>query len=256
MAAFFGWKHRGQMLLPNLALAVGMYVVLTVNLSFLTLSPGVGAPVWIAAGMAIAILGVWGNSTLIGLTMGVFLFNLNRYLETPEDSLLWTVLIFNQILEYWLGARLLRRYTHCSPGFESLRDVFIFAGLVVTIPALVSAIFATLALSNIRNLSGAETLTLWQTWFTSNATGILVITPLVLSWSDRRCSQVYRQRDWLHISLITALGVAIAYSAFFRDYPIEYSLLPPLGLGNVLFRLARGDQSRDADNNPGHYRDG
>ena len=34
MAAFFGWKHRGQMLLPNLALAVGMYVVLTVNLSF------------------------------------------------------------------------------------------------------------------------------------------------------------------------------------------------------------------------------
>lgn len=235
MAAFLGWKHPGQMVMLNLGIALVMYLVLTLNLSFLTLAAGVGAPIWIAAGLAIALLGVWGNGTLPGLAVGVMLFNLNRYLQTPEQSFLWSVMILNQLLEFWLGARFLRRYTRCSPGFESLRDVLVFISLVATVPAAISATVAMLALRILAELPGAQMMTLWQTWFISNATGILVIAPLFLCWSDRRCAQPYRRRDWLHISVITGLATLIAYIAFFRDYPIEYSLLPLLGWATFRF---------------------
>jgi PAS domain S-box-containing protein len=93
----------------------------------------------------------------------------------------------------------------------------------------VSATLATITLTVLGEIPREDILSLWKTWFTSNGTGILVITPMILSWSDRRTAQQYLLRDKLELGVVSFLAVAIAYIAFFQDYPIEYSLLPLLG---------------------------
>ncbi len=229
MVNFLGVKISNRRIILTLGIAAILYLVLTFNLSFLTLSGNVGAPVWVGTGMAIAILAVWGNHAWAGLVLGVVLFNSHRYLTLSEQSLLWTMMIVIQLLEFWLGINLLRRYSRCSPGFQSLRDVLVFIGVVATIPAGVSATLATATLTVLGEIPREDILSLWKTWFTSNGTGILVITPMILSWSDRRTAQQYLLRDKLELGVVSFLAVAIAYIAFFQDYPIEYSLLPLLG---------------------------
>jgi|GEM_PF-1379935 PAS domain S-box-containing protein len=229
MTNFLDFKISSRRIILTLGIAAILYLVLTLNLSFLTLSGTVGAPVWVGTGMAIAMLAVWDKQAWPGLVLGVVLFNSHRHLILSEQSLLWMMMIVIQLLEFWLGINLLRRYSRCSPGFQSLRDVLVFIGVVATLPAGVSATLATITLTVLGELPREEILSLWKTWFTSNATGILVITPMILSWSDRRTAQRYLLRDRLELGVVSLLAVAIAYIAFFQDYPIEYSLLPLLG---------------------------
>jgi integral membrane sensor domain MASE1 len=173
MVNFLGVKISNRRIILTLGIAAILYLVLTFNLSFLTLSGNVGAPVWVGTGMAIAILAVWGNHAWAGLVLGVVLFNSHRYLTLSEQSLLWTMMIVIQLLEFWLGINLLRRYSRCSPGFQSLRDVLVFIGVVATIPAGVSATLATITLTVLGEIPREDILSLWKTWFTSNGTGIL-----------------------------------------------------------------------------------
>lgn len=229
MVNFLGFKISNRRMILTLGIAAILYLVLTFNLSFLTLSANVGAPVWVGTGMAIAILVVWGNQAWPGLVLGVVLFNSHRHLTLSGQSLLWAIMIIIQLLEFWLGINILRRYSRCSPGFQSLRDVLVFIGVVATLPAGVSATLATMTLAVLGEIPREDILPLWKTWFTSNGTGILVITPMILSWSDRRTAQQYFLRDRLELGVVSLLAVAIAYIAFFQDYPIEYSLLPLLG---------------------------
>jgi signal transduction histidine kinase len=86
-----------------------------------------------------------------------------------------------------LGAHLVRRWANGCHAFDRASDIFrftVFAGLLSPI------LSATLGIANL-TVGGfahwVDSGALWWTWWLGDAMGVILVTPLVLSWSKTPC---------------------------------------------------------------------
>jgi len=84
-------------------------------------------------------------------------------------------------LEAVLAAWSVRRWIAYRPRLESAIEVLGFTLIcVLAVPALTSALIAAVSITF---GNGAEFWTIWRRWWTGDAVGIVVVTPLILTWS-------------------------------------------------------------------------
>src|SRR5262249_4574948 len=143
------------------------------------------SPVWPSSGIAVAALLLGGNRLWPGVWLGATLVNL-----TVETSLASALTIgTGNTLEAVIGAILIRRFGGNFPSFSPARGVF---GVVAAaaISGTVAATVAMMALTTGHQLSAAQVLSNWWTWWQGDVSGIIIVAPLILSWATR--SQV----DW------------------------------------------------------------
>ncbi|MCC5636144.1 MASE1 domain-containing protein [Nostoc sp. CHAB 5844] len=111
---------------------------------------------------------------------------------------------------------------------ERSQDVFKFIFLTIPSP-LISSILAalTLCISGIAPWSVFSNVC--RTWLTSDSTGILVVTPLVLAWLQKSPSQrSFHRRQIIELGFLLLSMMAVVRIAFSGGYPIEYMIIPPL----------------------------
>ena len=157
-----------------------IYFVLAKLSLLLAIPPGYATAVWPPSGLAVAAILLAGNRLWPGIWLGAALANLSVHTSGVAAVLIGT----GNTLEALVGAALIQRWIGLPGRFESGEDVFKF----VAIAAFASTVAATLGVSGVI-IGGASNLidfaANWWTWWQGDATGIIVIVPLLLFWTAR-----------------------------------------------------------------------
>ena len=144
----------------------------------LAIPPGYATAVWPPSGIALAALLLWGGRLWPGIWIGSFAANL-----TIEGAVLASAVIATgSALQAHVIAALLSRAIGVPRRFERVRDVATFVGLVVG-GAVIAPTVALLPLATIYPLPALDLAANWWTWWQGDACGMLLVTPLILTWS-------------------------------------------------------------------------
>ena len=212
--AFFDCRGRFSVLMKFL-LKTNSLVFLAYLLSsalglLLAFSPAQPAPVWPAAGVALAVVLLYGYGVLVGVFCAKLILQIAIGSYWNEALLISTGVVF----QAFLGAYLVRRFTGYPNLLVRFSDVLSFlfwGGLVASLPGASSGIVA-LWLFGYINQEGL--LFAWASWWVGDTIGVLFVTPVLLAWLSPVVSQWRPRRMAMSGSIILALGALVAYSSF------------------------------------------
>ena len=187
-------------------------------------------PVWPPAGLALAALLLFGMRVWPAIFAGALVVNL-----TTTGSVLSSLGIAGgNTLEAVLGAYLVGRFAQGAAAFERAQDIFKLAALAAIGSTAVSATVgvASLALTGYAAWAGAGWI--WLTWWLGDASGILLLTPLVVLWGRRSTDQPLRDRRLEVVALlaVVAAGAIVVFGGVlpvgWRRLPTAFVSIPPL----------------------------
>lgn len=175
--------------LTELALAFVAYFVVGIVGLAVPFTSGNISPVWPASGIALGAILLVGYRIWPAIAVGAFL--VNSLTQIPTVAALG-IAVGNTIGPL-IGAWLLRRFTSFQPSLTHLRDIL---GLVVCAALGGTAISATvgsltLSLTPVNPWSSFGIA--WLIWYLGDAMGVLIVTPLLLTFAGLRSIREPRQ---------------------------------------------------------------
>jgi diguanylate cyclase (GGDEF)-like protein len=195
----------------QLAIVAAVYFGAAKMSLLLAIPPGYATAVWPPSGIALAAALVLGNRIWPGIWLGAALVNLH-----VKSSALAAVFIgTGNTLEVLAAAMLCRQFLGAPRLFRRGEDVVKF----VACAAVSAAIAATIALVSLTlegTLARPAFVANWWTWWQGDTTGILIVTPLILSWSYH-CPGVWTPRLKAERACFGLLLVATAGLVFTTD---------------------------------------
>ena len=206
-------------------LAVAYFVAAKLSLLF-AIPPGHATAVWPPSGIALAAMLLLGNRIWPGVWLGATLVN-----YTVNSSLtLALVMGTGNALEALAGAMLIRRYVGVPRRFEHGRDVITFVA-VAAASCTIAATVAVLSMTAMGLVSWPDFLSNWWTWWQGDVTGIIIVTPLILSWRLRRTAHWSRQKKletfcFGSLLLIVTLVVFSDATGFLSPFPLTFTIMP------------------------------
>ncbi len=211
--------HRISRLGPVLTLAAVYFAAAKLAL-LLAIPPGYATAVWPPSGIALAAVLLFGNRLWPGVWLGAALVNLTVQASLPAAVLIGT----GNTLEALAGAMLIRRFVGLPRVFATGEDVLKF----VAIAALCSTVAATVAalpLTVVHGLRWADLFSNWWTWWLGDAAGIIIVTPLALSWRVREV-EAWTHRRRLELGVLAGLLLAVTFEIFRGDPTAALPSLP------------------------------
>ena len=194
---------------------------LALRLAFLHAS---ASPVWPPAGIALAALLVLGFRVWPAIFVGAFLVNLT----TLGNILTSLGIASGNTLEALCGAWLVNRFAGGARVFGRPQDVFKFA-LAALVSTTVSPTFGVSSLAVGGFAQWSSYWPIWLTWWLGDASGVLVIAPLLLLWGVPATQRTWNQKQVLEVSVLLLLLVVLAETVFggwlpisARNYPISF----------------------------------
>ena len=196
----------------------------------LAVAHGVITPVWPPTGIAIAALLLLGPRLWPAIAIGAFAGN-----ATSGASLgVAAAIAVGNTLEAFVAVYLLRRVSF-RVSFERVIDVLSFAVLGALASAAVAATNGVTVLALADAPAASPYGSRWLLWWLGDATGALLVAPLILVWATRPPFRLPGRRLVEGALLLAALGgmsAAIFLGGFWR-YP--YLLFPLLLWASVRF---------------------
>jgi len=190
--------------------------------------------VWPPTGIALAALLVFGARVWPAILLGAFLVNLTTAGTVATSA----AIAAGNTLEALIGTYLVNRFAGGSRAFDSVRGILKFAVLAAGLATAISATagIATLAVAGLAQ--PADYTRIWLTWWLGDATGALVITPVLvlaavepaMRWDARKVGE----------AALLLTGLAITGIAVFQraDPPPTTFLCVPFPLW-AAFRFGR-----------------
>jgi signal transduction histidine kinase len=194
------------------------YVAAKIGLRLAYLDGAVTA-LWPPVGVGIAALVLFGPRLWPGVVLGDLLAG--DY-STPLGTVLGQTA--GNTLEVLVGALLLRRLAGPAVAMDRVRDVIALLAAAAA-GTLISACFGTASLRLGNVIPSHETAEVWRTWWLSDFSGALVVTPVILSWARGGPRRPSRREVLEGVALITAI-VLLAELPSQRDVP--YVVFPAL----------------------------
>lgn len=206
-------------------LAVVYFVAAKLSLVF-AIPPGHATAVWPPSGIALAATLLLGSRLWPGVWLGAALVN-----YTVSSSPILAVLMgTGNALEALAGAALIRRYMGVPRRFEHSRDVIIFVAIAALACTIASTV-AVLSLAMVGSVSWPDILPNWWTWWQGDVTGIILVTPLILSWRLRRAAPWSRQKK-LEAYCMGGLLLIVTHlifgdpTEFLSPFPLTFAIMP------------------------------
>ena len=181
----------------------------------LAIPPGYATAVWPPSGIALAVLLLWGTRLWPGVWIGSFAANV----MVEGAPLLAAVFATGSSLQAHVVATLVRRQLDVPRHFIRVRDVLLFVGLVAG-GAVIAPTVALVPLAAIYPLKVPDLATNWWTWWEGDACGMLILTPLILTWTARGIAWT-RQRvveAAVFVVLLLAAGEIVFTVSFGRTF--------------------------------------
>jgi signal transduction histidine kinase/CheY-like chemotaxis protein len=190
---------------------------LSLKLAFVHAS---ASPVWPPAGIALAALLVLGYRIWPAIFIGAFLVN-----ATTAGNIATSFCIASgNALEALGGAWLVNRFANGIHVFDRSPDVFKF-----TVSAILSTLISptigvsSLAMGGFADWGKYDQI--WLTWWLGDATGDLVVAPLIILWSMAPRWRLDPNKDWEVGSLLLLL-IVVAETVFGGWFPISAKNYP------------------------------
>jgi PAS domain S-box-containing protein len=199
-------------------LAAFYYAAAKIGLRLAYLHGAVTA-LWPPVGVGIAALVLYGPRLWPGIVIGDLLA---ADYSTPLGTVLGQTV--GNTLEVLVAALLLLRLVGERPALERVREVFALVGCAA-IGTAISASFGTTSLRLGNVIPSGDFGEVWRTWWLSDLSGALVVTPPILTWATRGLSP-FTRRDLLEGTALLALLVLLAELPSQRDVP--YVVFPVL----------------------------
>src|SRR5262245_42503538 len=137
--------------------------------------------VWPPTGIALFAILLFGPRAWPGIALGAFLANATAH----EPPLVAAGIAAGNTLEALTGAWLLHRVAGFDNSLGRLRDALGLVVLAAGVSTMVSATLgvASLCLGGVHPWHTAGSL--WATWWLGDATGALIVAPVLLAWAAR-----------------------------------------------------------------------
>ena len=198
--------------------------LLAAKLSLLmAIPPGYATPVWPPAGIALAALLLLGRRVWPGVWLGAAIANFG-----VESSLASALLIgVGNSLEAIVAAALVGRRS-CDPrNFRRAEDVVAFMAICVVAAAIAPSVACvTLGLND--SLPWLLAFRNWWTWWQGDLAGMIIVAPLLLSWSMRsevRWTRASRFEAAMFAMLLAAAALAITADGAERYAPFSLTFV-------------------------------
>ncbi|MCT7961252.1 MASE1 domain-containing protein [Laspinema sp. D1] len=185
------------------------------------------------AGVALAGLVLYGMKIWPGVALGAFFY------AQSQGVPYWVAGVgaIACVVQAIVGTRLLRQ-VEFDPALERLRDVGSLIGIGAILSTLIHASLSVLLVTIAGLQTWPEASAKWEIWWLEDAMGVLLIAPILLTWSRFRPSTI-KSRRWglvakiLEIILLSILLLTISWVVFcsrtrvyIADYPLEYLPFP------------------------------
>ncbi|HEY3190419.1 MAG TPA: MASE1 domain-containing protein [Solirubrobacteraceae bacterium] len=212
---------HGGYLLRLLALVAAYYAAAHVGYTFEFAGP-VAAIVWLPVGVGIAFLYLAGLQYWPGVLIGDLL--VNNYSALPVGSAIGQSC--GNLLEVLVAAALMRHFAARVSPLGSVGDLgrMLFALAAGT---AVSATVGTISLTFGGVVSAGAAPEVWRTWWLGDASGALVVVPLVVAWSEQRPTAWWRGRP-LEAALMLLAVAGLSEIASRTTEPFRYVAFPAL----------------------------
>jgi integral membrane sensor domain MASE1 len=154
----------------------------------LAIPPGYATAIWPPSGLALAATLMYGYGVWPGIVLGSVLVNIVRLWRRPpwrRCSSPWgwrRVSAWAAALQAVVGAYLVRRYVGFPSALAREREIGAFLVLGGPVSCLVNATIGVTTLWVGGKIPWALTPLSWWTWWVGDTIGVLIVTPLVLSW--------------------------------------------------------------------------
>ncbi|PYJ80849.1 MAG: hypothetical protein DME73_08625, partial [Verrucomicrobia bacterium] len=207
--------------LPAISVLTLIYLIagkLSLHLAFVHKS---ASPVWPPAGIALAALLVLGFRVWPAIFVGAFLVNLT----TVGNIFTSFGIASGNTLEAICGAWLVNRFAGGPRVFDRPQGVFTFA-----LAALISSAVAPTA--GVSSLAVGEFAQwsnywpIWLTWWLGDASGDLVVAPLLVLWSVSATQRKWNRKQAVEVSVLLLLLVLLAETVFGGWFPISAGNYP------------------------------
>lgn len=174
-------RLSSSVLYPAQVVGLAVLYVLSAKLSLrLAIPPGYATPVWPPAGIALAALLLCGWRVWPGVWLGAAIANF-----AVESSLLSAALIgAGNSLEAVAAAMLIAR-RRCDPRELSRPEDVVSFIAICAVAATIAPSAACLAFGFGDSLSWVLAFRNWWTWWQGDLAGMVIVGPLLLSWSAR-----------------------------------------------------------------------
>ncbi len=187
----------------------------------LAIPPGYATAVWPPSGIALAALLLLGPRLWPGVWLGAALVNATVELSWVAAAVIAT----GNTLEALAAATLIRRDFGAATRFARGEDVFGFIAWCA-LSATIAASIGMLAL-HLRSPSTLPDLALnWWTWWQGDVCGMVIVAPLILTWSARGSVQ-WRAARVAEGLLLAALLLAVTQIIFGRQADPASALAVP-----------------------------
>jgi len=223
----------------NLVVLFGCYVLagkVGLSLAFVNAS---ASPVWPPTGIALAAFLTLGYRVWPAIFVGAFVVNVS----TAGSAATSLAIAAGNTLEGLLGAYLVDRYANGTRAFDHAQDVFKFAALAALLSSIVSATIGVGSLSLGGYAEWADFDSIWLTWWLGDATGALIVAPLLIllvrDWRSgpSRGRLLEAAALWLVTTLVglAVFGEGLAHLGL-MTLPLTFLCTPPLVWAAVRFK--------------------
>jgi signal transduction histidine kinase/ActR/RegA family two-component response regulator len=225
---FLTHSHPAMKLIALVLITCAYFLAGKIGLGFASVHVS-ASPVWVPAGMAVALLLMFGTSIWPAILAGAFLVNVT----TTGGMLTSASIAVGNTLEGILAAWLLQRFAHGVHAFESPPDILKSALLVGLLSPTVSATIGVTSLMIGQYALLDEYPIIWLTWWMGDATGILIVTPAILLWVKHPRIE-WNRRERVELGLLFLVLVVTCEVIFgplihtTHKYPLQFVLVPIL----------------------------
>lgn len=221
---------------PITVLVVATLYVLLVKISFLiTIDPGTVSPIFFAAGFAFASVLIWGHKALIGIWIGSFYSNV--FFGTNISNLDKTQFLTHLSIGFFIsigtiiasitGTNIVTRLCKKEHPLNNGKNVLT---LLILGPISYSTITSLIGVINLKIYDSIPIEQFWytyKTWWLGDAIGIILVTPLMLSWFSKD-SFNKNNFNFLELTLYGLVTILLCFSVFFQYHDLKYLILPLL----------------------------
>jgi diguanylate cyclase (GGDEF)-like protein len=224
-------KLNPKRLIGKLAAVIALTVIYffagKLGLSLALVNPSATA-VWPPAGIALAAFLILGDYVWPAILLGAFLVNFT----TSGSALPSLAIAMGNTIEGFVGAYLVNRYANGSRAFARAQDVLKFTILAGLFGTVISATIGVTSLVWGGLAPQSDFLAVWVTWLLGDATGILIIAPLLILWANASKlawtpARVAEAVFMLSSSVLVALVLFSNQSLMgATSYPLEFLIVP------------------------------
>jgi PAS domain S-box-containing protein len=216
--------HRRVLLLA--ALTAAYFASGRIGLSLAVVHWSASA-VWPPTGVALAAVLLLGPGTWPALAVGAFLVNFS-----VSGSIIASAgIAAGNTMEALAAGWLVQRYAGGVSAVASTAGIFRFVGFA-TLAALVGATAGLASLALTGFLGQSDPSTVWLTWWLGDATGAILVTPLILLWArpGERLSEPRALEFAIMLGSVVVVGlVMFTYAPIARqNLPIQFLAIPVL----------------------------